>query len=104
MLALELGSTVSELQDRMSSSEFSEWRAFHSIEPFGSLRSDFQSGQICSTVANLFTDEKFKVQDFMLGENDNENRKPKMRPTKNSKKKSDETVAFLEAMGAVRTK
>ena len=30
-----MGCTVAELQDRMSSAEFTEWIAFYGLEPFG---------------------------------------------------------------------
>lgn len=41
----------------MSSSEFYEWWAYYSIEPFGDLRDDFRIGILDSLVANLMIAE-----------------------------------------------
>ena len=84
----------------MSSSEFSEWCAFYGMDPFGSVRSDFQSGQICATMANIVSDKKFSVEDFML--------RPSGKYSQNANKKvhndsiTEETRVFLSAMGAIR--
>ena len=51
-LALVLGMTVAELNQRMSSRELSEWMAFYRIEPFGDVRGDVQAAVIAqSTLA-----------------------------------------------------
>ncbi|WP_456153920.1 phage tail assembly protein T [Robbsia andropogonis] len=66
-LALSLGSTVSELQARMSSDEFGEWLAFYSIEPFGPAMDDVRMGTVASTVANFNrapNTDPFKPSDF----------------------------------------
>lgn len=44
--------TVSELGDRMSSRELSEWRAFYQIEPFGDERADLRQAMTTSAVHN----------------------------------------------------
>ena len=44
--------TVKELLERIDSKELSEWAAYHSLEPFGYLRSDLQAGIVASTMAN----------------------------------------------------
>jgi hypothetical protein len=48
----------------MSSSEFSEWLAFLSIEPLGEDRTDVQAGLICATIANANRDDKKKKKPF----------------------------------------
>jgi hypothetical protein len=60
--------TVDEAQDRITSREFSEWQAYHQVEPFGQLRDDFRMGILAATVVNLFkseTDEPAKPTDFL---------------------------------------
>jgi len=44
--------TVSELGDRMSSRELSEWMAFYQIEPFGDERADLRQAMTTSAVHN----------------------------------------------------
>ena len=92
VLALALGATVGELQDRMTSSEFSEWRAYYEKDPFGTLRSDYQSGQICSTIANIVSGEAFSPADFTF------HGAEKNIAVKEGSQ--EETKAFLAAMGA----
>lgn len=65
-LALALGCTVAELQDRMSSAEFAEWMAFYGVEPFGEVRGDIQAAVIASTVANVNRDPKRRSKPFGL--------------------------------------
>lgn len=68
MLALALGSTVEELQNRMSSSEFSEWLAYYCINPFGPERGDLNAGIIAATVANANrskNSQAYTPKDFM---------------------------------------
>lgn len=52
-LAKELHSTVAELQLRMSSAEFGEWKAYFSLEPFGTRIEDIRMGTVASVVANV---------------------------------------------------
>lgn len=57
--------------ERMSWSQFVEWYAFHSIEPFGEQRADTRSALISSILANVNRDPKkrprpFSYRDFML--------------------------------------
>jgi hypothetical protein len=54
VLALALGVPVLELQTRITSAEFQEWRAYYQEEPFGDLRDDFRGGVLASIVQNLF--------------------------------------------------
>jgi hypothetical protein len=59
---------VAELQQRMSSEEFSEWIAFATIEPFG-FEADFLGhAQTAAVIANVNRGEKGQVRevrDFM---------------------------------------
>lgn len=67
VLALALGATVGELQDRMGSHEFSEWLAYYQRQPFGDSKDDYRIGQLCSVVGNLFTEkgsEPLRSNDF----------------------------------------
>lgn len=52
-LALHLGATVAELQYRMSSEEFTYWKVFFSMEPFGYDIENFRMGQIASAIVNV---------------------------------------------------
>ena len=47
-----MGCTVSELLQRISSTELSEWVAFDQIEPIGEVRGDVRAGIIASTYAS----------------------------------------------------
>lgn len=68
-LALKLGSTVAELQDRMTSAEFGEWIAYYSLEPFGEIHDDIRMGTVASVIANCNrpsnTSKAFAPLDFM---------------------------------------
>ena len=67
--------TVRELLSRIDSKELTEWAAFYSIDPFGNVRSDIQSGIVASTIANCNrtkNSKTFKPIDFMpFGEHNN---------------------------------
>jgi len=52
-LALHIGSTVEDLQERMSSREFAHWAAFFALEPFGYGVENWRMGVIASTIANV---------------------------------------------------
>ena len=51
-LAAQLGATVGELQERMSSAEFTYWIAFYGLEPFGGEVEMWRMGMLASTTAN----------------------------------------------------
>lgn len=51
-LALHLGSTVEELQKRMSSAEFTRWIAYSSIEPFGFPMDNYRMGVPAAAIVN----------------------------------------------------
>lgn len=50
--------TVAELQQRMSSREFTEWMAFYQLEPFGPWRDDIRIGVLGASLAPLLGDFK----------------------------------------------
>jgi len=61
------GCTVQELQNRMTASEFQDWKAFYLLEPFGSLRDDHRAGTIAAVVANVHKKKgttSYKATDF----------------------------------------
>jgi len=63
-----MGSTVRELQARMTSREFTEWRAFYNLEPFGPERIDVAVGMHSAMVANMHRKKgstPFKLKDFL---------------------------------------
>jgi len=71
-LAAQLGYTVGELGQRLTSHELSEWMAYAQIEPFGQGRTDLGAGVVAATVANASGPRKkgqapFRPEDFMPG-------------------------------------
>ena len=67
-LALALGRTVSELEQSLSSSEFTEWSAYYSLEPFGAERDNWNIAQLCALFWNANRGKKGKARgviDFM---------------------------------------
>ena len=65
-----LGATVAELQQRMSSAEFTEWKAYQMLEPFGEWRADVRAALVSSVIANCLGQKadggSFEVRDYML--------------------------------------
>ena len=68
--------TVKQLLNTIDSRELSEWVAYDTIEPIGSIRTDLAGGIISSTIANCHrgkNQEAFKATDFMpLYKNDDD--------------------------------
>lgn len=61
---------VSELLNRTSSRELTEWMAYAGLEPWGEERADLRMAIIASTIANANRDPKkrrkpFKPEDFL---------------------------------------
>ena len=56
--------TVGELDDRMSSREFTEWMIYSQIEPFGPARLDYHAALISTVVANS-NGNKMSPDDFI---------------------------------------
>ena len=63
-LALALGGTVAELQDRMPHREFVDWVALYQIEPWGDVRGDMQAALITGLLANVHRDKKKRPKPF----------------------------------------
>jgi hypothetical protein len=62
------GTTVEELQARMSHAEFVEWAAFCSIEPLPGLRSDTHTAMVMLLLAHIHRSKggkKAKLEDFL---------------------------------------
>ena len=51
-LCCQLGCTLHELTARLSSEEFTLWKAFYSFEPWGSEVNNWRMGQIAATIVN----------------------------------------------------
>jgi hypothetical protein len=61
--------TVKEMLSRMDSSEIDEWLEYFKIDPFGTLRDDYNAGLIASMIMNQNrqkeSDKVFQPTDFM---------------------------------------
>ncbi len=66
-LALDLGMTLTEINQRMSSSEFSLWSALHQSQPRGVARDDFHHARTATLLANINASKgkSYSVSDFM---------------------------------------
>jgi hypothetical protein len=67
-LALALGMTVAELEQRMSASEISEWIAYDSLEPIGAFRTDYGFAMLAALYVNAHRtkgSQSAKVSEFM---------------------------------------
>lgn len=64
-LALALGCTVDEAQERLTWREFRDWCAFYAVDPWGPERNDLAIAQLCALVANAVGGKRFKTADFV---------------------------------------
>lgn len=69
-LALRFGVPVGELQERISSAEFTAWLAFFELEPWGYEIDNWRAGMICASTANTAgpkpgTRKPWTAADFM---------------------------------------
>ncbi len=55
-----------ELESSIDSREFSEWMAYHLIEPIPD--SNYHAALTCSTMVNLWSKTRARPEDFMPGE------------------------------------
>jgi len=62
-----MGRTVAELDETMSSSEYSDWLEYYELSPFGPWRDNFHSAQICALLynANRGKSRPLGIDDFM---------------------------------------
>lgn len=60
--------TVAEAQQRVSSSEFTYWKAFHRINPIGSVRDDYHAAQVAWMIAKTHSGKGRgpKFENFIL--------------------------------------
>ncbi len=87
-----MGKTVGELEDSLGSDEFTKWKAYSQIEPFGHERQNYDVSVVAATIANYSGKLKAgkSLEDFMYVH-------PAIR-------KQRETVRTLEAMKAMARK
>ena len=87
---------MDELQNRMSSREFAEWKAYNKISPGEPERSDLQTALMCMVYANVNKGRKgraYTIQDFML----------KFRPKKPVRRTAGEIAAKLKTWAAMHS-
>lgn len=67
-LAITLGIPVRELQERISSEEFTYWIAYDRLDPIGNLHQDYNAALVALTTAQVHAKKgkKLKIQDFVL--------------------------------------
>ena len=65
-LALALGMTVAEVQEKVSPEELKWWKAYHSISPIGKERDDYNAALIAQSVLNANSKKPFKIDDVVL--------------------------------------
>jgi hypothetical protein len=46
--------TVGEMLAKMTSMEFTEWKVFFNLEPFGDMRADLRAGMIAAPLLNIW--------------------------------------------------
>ncbi len=72
-LALQLGGfTVAELQRRMSSAEFTRWKAYFRLEPGEPFRTDLRFAVLARLISNMFRgkgQQPASIDDFMVYSN-----------------------------------
>lgn len=67
-LAKELGKSVRQAQQEISSSEFTEWQAYYQMEPFGEAVADLRHGVATALQANVHygsESKRFQADDFI---------------------------------------
>ena len=71
-LALKMGATLQELNERMTAKEFSLWCEFYRQQPWGAERDNYHSAMQCSLNANINAPKgkTFSINDFMYQTSD----------------------------------
>ena len=66
-LAADMGLTLVELNQRMTSKEYSLWSALHQSQPRGVERDDFHHARTAALIANIHAPrgKSYKVSDFI---------------------------------------
>ncbi len=77
------------MEQTLGSGEFSEWKAYYAIEPFGQERDNWNTAMIAATVANYSGKLKVakNIDDFMFTH-------PKIKRDKETQK----TLSMIQAM------
>ncbi len=78
-LALNLGRTVSELENSMTHSEYLEWQEYYKTEPFHADRQETQTA-VMSFLISTANGGKNKIDDFLLSHRDKSNSTSKAKP------------------------
>ena len=99
-LAAHLGMTVSELDSRMSSREFTEWMVYAQIEPFGPVRQDYHASLISTVIANS-NGNKMKPEDFIKPFKYETKQKPPP-PTEKFSEKQEKMMSLFKAMSGAK--
>jgi hypothetical protein len=92
-LALALGRTIQELDNGMSSAEFSDWIEFYSMHPFGSERDNLHAAMLAALISNSNRAKgkpPAEVNDFMI--------------MSQQQRKDNETQQFLAGLQAIAVK
>lgn len=76
-LCLELGYTISELVERMSLKELTEWMLFYQKEPWGASLDGIRMASNTAAIynVNLPREKKVKPEDFFIGVNSSKPKK-----------------------------
>lgn len=65
MLASHLKMGVKEMLTKIDSKELTEWMAYYNLEPFGEGRADVRQAITSCVVANAFSKQTHRVDDFI---------------------------------------
>lgn len=87
-IAATLGMTVSEVEERMTSTELTEWMALIPMDPWGPFRDDLR-GAIGAWASTAAWSKNAKVTDFLIRDPVEESRPATMADAR----------AFLKALG-----
>jgi hypothetical protein len=66
LLALQLGMTVSELTERLTSAEEAHWIALYRRDPWGEQRGDLRNALLAQLFHNANSKKPKKMEDFLL--------------------------------------
>jgi len=72
--------TVSELENRMSAAELTEWMVYFAMEPFGNQQADYRAGMICTLIAKTMGGMKNAAPDKFFPIYKNRDAAPKQSP------------------------
>jgi len=64
-VAMTIGMTLEQVEARMGSREWTRWRAFKRVRPFGEEGADLRAGVVACAMANLWSKRQRVPLDFM---------------------------------------